>query len=476
MAHTIRSPRIQYIAFLIMILLGLQPGGAGFAGNMKEMNTLVRGFELELPSGASLGHYFGESRIALGEIADEGYAETPRFLGIGPNSAYLVVLASSREDTVRQGMTHLFRETGLLAASAKDADFIADVTILRNRFSYDGDRIRSEVFLEVAFRRAEETTGRVLVCGNAESDYRQNSFGFKKARPTYLSAFNDALYKLVGSSTFLEVVGEGWTSGARPVEVDDDEIRRIDRVTYYGPPERPPVIEELEAVLGSKGYERLIFQDFALHDQEFIKEAEKAQKEADKEIQKRKKKGKGDGYQGPTSLAATTTIKGAAMMGVSPIDLACACVPELLREHFQAFYPGAFPAVERRKEWEPAEGLVVTGEIRKFNMGKINTRLIADIYLKDGLSGETLHSMEVDLGGGVTWASGLVMGFTAGAIGASGGQFIPLYSGVAPAMRDMQDDVARSLAYVLIEAMRPGYQYPENLEVAFDGVVYPLIQ
>jgi len=271
-------------------------------------------------------------------------------------------------------------------------------------------------------------------------------------------------------------VGEGWTSGALPVDVQYEEITRIDHAAYYGPPERPPVINELEAIFGSKGYDRLILQDFGLQDQEFIKQAGKAQKEADKQIQKRKKKGKGDGYQGPTSLAATTTVKGAAMMGVSPIELACATVPELLREHLQAFYPGAFPTIERRKRWEPAAGLVVTGEVRKFNMGKINTKLIADIYFKDGLSGETLHSLDVDLGGGVTWVTGVMMGFSAGAVGASGGQFIPLYAGVAPAMRDMQDDVARSLAYVLIESMRPGYQYPDNLEVAFDGVAYPLIK
>jgi hypothetical protein len=458
------------------MILGLQPVGAGFASNMKEMNTLVRGFELELSSSGSFGRYSGDVRIALGEVVDEGYSETPRFLGIGPNSAYLVVLASSREGTVREAITHLFRDTGLLAASLEEADFIADVTILRNRFSYDGDRIRSEVFLKVAFRRAEEIVGRVLVCGNAESYYRQNSFGFKKARPTYWSAFNDALYKLVDSSTFLELVGEDWTAGARPVEVENKEITRISRAAFYGPPERPPVIEELEPILGSKVYDRLLFQDFELLDREFTKEAEKAQKEADKQVQKRKKKGKGDGYQGPTSLAATTTVKGAAMMGVSPIDLACIPVPELLREHLQAFYPGAFPTVERRKQWEAADGLVVTGEVHRFNMGKINTKLIADIYLKDGLSGETLHSMEVKLGGGVTWASGLMMGFTAGAVGASGGQFIPLYAGVAPAMRDMQDDIARSLAYVLIETLRPGYRYPEDLEVAFDGVVYPLIE
>jgi len=35
-----------------------------------------------------------------------------------------------------------------------------------------------------------------------------------------------------------------------------------------------PVIEELEAILGSRNYDRLIFQDFELHDREFIKEAE----------------------------------------------------------------------------------------------------------------------------------------------------------------------------------------------------------
>ena len=456
-------------------MLALQPVGAGFAGNLKEANNLAKGLELELPSKASLGHYSGALRIALGEIVDEGYAETPRFLGIGPNAAYLVRTRTSRLDAVREGMTHLLRETGLLAATAADADFIADVTILRNSFSCDGDRMRGEVFLHVTFRKQDESDRRILACGNAETVYTRGYAGYKKPRPTYVCAFNDALYKLVESATFLELVGEGWSPGSRSAEPEPAEITRIERAAYYGPHEQPPVVEELAAIIGAGSYDRLIFQDFSVEDQDFIKEAGKAQKEADKFLAKLEKKGKADEYQGPTSLAATTTIKGAALMGVSPIELACARLPELVREHLQAFFPGAFPSVERRKEWEAAEGLVVTGVIRRFNMGKMNTKLIADVFLKDGESGETLYTLEVALGGGVTWADGLVMGFTAGIAGSTGSSFVPIYAEIAPAMRDMQDDVARSLAYVLVETLRPGYEYPESLEVSFDGVVYPLM-
>ena len=171
MAALARVSRFQRVAILIIVLVGIRPWGVGFAGNMKEMNTIVKGFELELPSNASLGRYSGQVRIGLGEIVDKGYAENPRFLGIGPNSAYLVRTRTDRLHAIREGMTHLLRETGLLAVSAAVADFLADVAILRYRFSYDGDRIRSEVFLEIAFRSVDGTETRVLVCGNAESDY-----------------------------------------------------------------------------------------------------------------------------------------------------------------------------------------------------------------------------------------------------------------------------------------------------------------
>ncbi len=40
--------------------------------------------------------------------------------------------------------------------------------------------------------------------------------------------------------------------------------------------------------------------------------------------------------------------------------------------------------------------------------------------------------------------------------------------GVAPAMRDMEDDVARAAAYLLVQGLRPDYEPPADLEIAFD--------
>ena len=65
-------------------------------------------------------------------------------------------------------------------------------------------------------------------------------------------------------------------------------------------------------------------------------------------------------------------------------EFACAGLPRLIREHLDAFYPHAFSSIEHRHEWQRAEALVVTGEIRRFNMGSTSSRLKATVQFKDG--------------------------------------------------------------------------------------------
>ncbi len=176
------------------------------------------------------------------------------------------------------------------------------------------------------------------------------------------------------------------------------------------------------------------------------------------------------------------------MAGVRPRELACEGLPGLIREHLEAFYPYAFSAVEHRHERVPADALVVTGEIHRFNMGRTNSRLKAEVQFKDGRSGEVLYRLTVNMGGGLNWATGLAMGLAAGAAGAASGHSPNSMAGamafnagaqqslqsmgsaaVAPAMRDMEDDVARVAAYLLVQSLRPDYQPPADLEIAFDA-------
>jgi hypothetical protein len=176
-----------------------------------------------------------------------------------------------------------------------------------------------------------------------------------------------------------------------------------------------------------------------------------------------------------------TSIEASLMAGVRPRKLACECLPALIQEHLEAYYPHAFDVIERRAEWQPAEALVVTGEIHRFNMGSANTRLEADIHFKDGRSGETLYTLPVRMGGGLNWATGLAALGAIGAAGASGAydptnpvntwrnaEVASQVAGVAPAMRDMEDDVARAAAYLLVAGLLPDYEPPADLEIAFD--------
>ena len=526
----------------ICAALALALSGVAFAAKEKKqekVNTrqaaaeLMEGLAVTLPGGESFGRYQGPVRLALGEIIDHGYAETDDFLGVGPNATFKVTLASTRLDSVRQGVAGLLRSTGLEAASAETADYLLDVAIRRDRFSYDGDRLRGEVFLEFDFRRGEESAGRLLAYGNAETNYAAPNFtGLKKARPVYEAAFHDAFYKLVDSRLFRQLVGDGWTPGSRP-DPGDSEIGRIDQDYLYLPIQPWPEIDELRTVLAGRHYERLVVQDFAILDKDFLQKARKIEKKAcapppkksvkagktalavytlglSKLAEKkddswacdkwpptpdaegevtygRKPKKEKKAARQERAAHAGTSLEATLLAGVRPREFACEGLPRLIRERLEAFYPDAFSTIEHRHEWEPSDAIVVTGEIHRFNMGRTNSRLAADIQLKDGRTGELLYSLPVKMGGGLNWATGLTMGLAGAAAGAASGYSPSSVPGtmafnegamqaaqsmgsaaVAPAMRDMEDDVARIAAFLLVRGLRPGHEPPPELEIAFD--------
>ncbi len=158
-------------------------------GNREAAHELMEGITLALPSAESFGRYQGSVRVALGGVVDHGYAETDDYLGVGPNATFKVTLASNRRASVRRAVGELLAGTGLAAAAAETADYRLEVVIRRDRFSYDADRLRSEVFLDFDFRQGEVSAGRVLAYGNAEANYAAPNFtGLKKVHPVYEEA------------------------------------------------------------------------------------------------------------------------------------------------------------------------------------------------------------------------------------------------------------------------------------------------
>jgi hypothetical protein len=398
------------IVVLVLLTLGLP------AQARKDLNLT-----LQPPTAADFGKYSGEARIALGEVVDDGFAESPHFLGMGPQAVYSVLLVQTREESVRTAVSHLLKETGLFAAKPADATYTMDVTIRRLRFFIHQTafrfRLRTAAFIEFTFRQGDSVVGRVLACGNSQNQAQVATK--KKVETTYQYGFDDALHKLVGSETFTRIVGDGWQPGTGSAEGGEYKIMRITRDRFYGPSDLiRSEIEKAKHTIKPGAAPVLILQDFKLKDEKY-----QAREDADLELAER-------------------------------------YLPELLREHF-AFYPGAFEAVERREEWKGGEGLVVTGDLLRFKIGSFMKKVLiglgsgkdkleAVVYFKDGATGDELYKLDFKSSG---WGAGWQI---------KRGQ-----------VRDMADQLARDLAFFLVETLVEGYSYPENLEVRFDDIPYP---
>ncbi len=319
---------------------------------------------LDLPHAEKLGTYTGTVTIALGEVTDEGFAEDPSFLGMGPQAVYTISLEDGRIGSVRKGVTHVLKEIGMLAESPQDASYVLDVNIFRDHFTTHQTagrfRLRTEVFLEFIFRKEDAVKGRVFACGNSETHAQVASK--KKIEETYQVGFNDALYKFLNSKTLSGIAGEGWKPVEPQEETGEYKTTRIQKDKFYGPTDEIQVeVTKAASMTGSLKPSRIIIQDFALA------ETEKMDKD------------------------------------VSNPEFARIFLPELIREHLNAYYPGAFSSVERLAELEKKEGIIVSGELFRFKLGSFMKRamigfgagkdkLEATITFKDGSTGNVLHS------------------------------------------------------------------------------------
>lgn len=407
-----KHPSVVPVAALAATLFLL--GSSTAYGKRKDLEiTLVR------PEARYFGSYSGTARIALGEVHDEGFAEAPNFLGVGPQAMYAVTLQGTRAEVIGTTVSRLLEATGL-AAAPDSADYVMDMVIRRNRFFITQTavkfRLRSEVFLEFTFRQGDSVAGRVLACGNSQ---RKTQIASQtKVEATYQVGLNDALSKLLNSETFQGLVGEGWRSSTE--RWGNPEITQIDRNKFYGPSDTAQAqIRRLRAVLQEVDATRLVLQDFALKDETY-----KQKQDSDPE-------------------------------------LASSYVPELVREHLQSFFPGAFETVVRRSEWQTGQGIVVAGDLLRFKIGSYMKRsmigfgagkdkLEAEIFFKDGASGDELFKLDL--------------------LSSNWGADFQIKKGQ---IRDIADQAARDISYLLVQALVPEYSYPEDLEVAFDDLPYP---
>ena len=403
-------PSVTSIAVLAAILL---LSASSVHGKRKDLVI-----ELMPPEAQYFGSYAGATRIALGEVRDEGFIEAPDFVGVGPEAVYAVVLAGGREGAIRSAVSKLLEVTGLAAAPG-DADYLLDVVIRRNRFFINQTaikfRLRSEVFLEFTLRQGDTVVGRVLACGNSQ---RKTQLASKaKVEATYQVGLNDALSKLVKSDTFRRLVGEGWTPAT--ARWGNPEITPIDRDKFYGPSDTAQAeVYPARLALVDVDPKTLVLQDFALMDQKYLEDK-----------------------------------------GADP-ELAASYLPELVRVHLGAFFPGAFATVERRGEPQPGDGVVLAGNLLRFKIGSFAKRvwigfgagkdkLEAEVLFQDG-AGQELFKLDIVSS---NWGAGFQI---------KKGQ-----------LRDIADQAARDIAYLLVQALVPDYTYPPDLEVAFDGLPYP---
>jgi hypothetical protein len=377
-----------------------------------------------LPPGSALGSYTGTERIALGEVRDETFSQSAAHIGMGPQAAYEIMVEGSRAEFVKKGVIEALRSTGLLAGDPATTAHILDVTILRNRFhvhqTFGRFRLRTEVFLMLAFRKEDIAEGRVLACGNAET-YAQFA-SKKKASETYQAGFNDAVHKLLNSKTLVRVLGGGWNPTPAPSTSGEYDTTRIHKDEFYGPTDVIQAeVEKASTPVQTAGpFERVVLPDFTVQE-----------------------------------------VVGKKKDELQNLQLARAFVPEKTREHLNAFFPGAFKSIERNGAAGAASSLVVDGKLDKFRIGSLTARIMVgfgagkdkiegQISIHDG-SGRILNDISVLSS---NWGAGWQM---------KQGQ-----------IRDMADQLARDLAYFLVRTAAPGYKPPEDLEVLFDDTPYPM--
>lgn len=382
---------------------------------------------LKVPPANELGVYTGATGFSIGEVSDATFSESPSHVGMGPEAIYEIVTAGTRAETVRKGVTEAFGKAGLLKTSPTPPIYTVDITLRRvhqqTHMTFARFRLRSEIFLEFTFKKNGISEGRVLASGNAQT-YAQVATKAKYTEVFQL-AFNDAIYKLYNSKTLARIAGDGWKPMLGPTERSNYNVTRIRKDEFYGPTDTilAEASKAAKSVQAAGAFNAVALPDFELE-----------------------------------------AVTGSTKSAVADVAFARALIPALVQEHLNAFFPGAFSSIERPIAGASKQGLLVSGKLDDFQVGNFYLRSIiglgagkekleGQISFKEATTGTTLHSFKVLSS---NWGAG--------------------WQTKRGSIRDMADQLARDIAYFLVQTAAPNYQPPQDLEILFDDTRYPMEQ
>jgi hypothetical protein len=418
-------------------------------------------FRFEDPPSGFYGAYDGDAVLVLGQLRDETFAQSPRWIGY-------IEMKTPRVERIQTAIEHFLSDTGLSAASDRESGggrhYRLDVTIRRYRLSewpvaHRDIRLRGEVFLEFVISDEEQVVASVLACGNAEHAFTKLSANkhFKRFGLVHGAAVDDAFVKLTQSKGFGALFGTGWSPGParRPLEAEVT-IGRIDRTVAYGPSAPALALAaRLRSLFPSRMSAHLSIEDFALRDEDYLdylKELEEDSDDIDEDEEER-------------------------------ASLAGRWLPEVLREVLAAYYPETSLEVSRDGEAE-AGGVVLSGEVYRFDTKGSKQKLEADVSVALSGSAEPLHTLHV------YWISGsanAVWSFLVSIIesGVDAKRLSKAQEGDTESdtywigqayggVSTMADEWAHNVAWALVEALeRPEDRVPTQTEVVFEGFAPP---
>ncbi len=429
------------LSLALAVALGPAPAAAGDRKGSSESASDAMALVTETVTWspgnvAAYGRNQGTSRLTLGQVVDADGTEGSDWLGEVEHHGkrhdilYRLTAPVPRESLVRSAVGALLERTGLLAAPGPAVIATVNVTVRSNRIVTLERALAAEVFLDFTFEREGTTIGRVLAFGNAKSKKKMRR---KRTQalfaPVYQAAMDDALWKLVTSKTFRGLVGDGWHAGEPPPA--SVPVERFDKARYYGPSRAArETLAPLRAALGEALPAQLVIEDFAF------------------------------GF-GMFPLGSSAERAGRVM-------------PDRLRSHLDALYPGAFERIVRTGsgQSEQESGLVVAGRVLRYDADGDEQSLEVEINLRDGRAGTTRFSIHVDSRA----PKGADTGDTGSLPTAArwlGHVPVKRDGPWGPYVRDIEEMVVRDLGYLLAMGRPGGYTRPVDIEVRFDDTPYP---